>query len=341
MIDPRFFTNAGPIALGDLADRLGGTLAEGAPRDFMLTDLAMLDDAGETEIALFTDHRYRAAFAKTRAAAVVTRSELIRDRPTGLPYLIYVRQPREAFAEIAWLFYPKTDEALGMPDQMGDADIGEGCRIAPSASIGKGATIGARTAIGAHVVIGPGVMIGADCMIAPHTTISHAIIGDRVHIYSGAVIGAQGFGFVPAARGLRRVPQLGRVIIGNDVEFGANSTIDRGTLGDTSIGDGSVIDNQVQIGHNTRVGRLCIICGQAGIAGSVTIEDGAVLGGASAIADHVIIGAGAKLAGGSGVTRDIAPGEIVAGYPAIPIRDWHRQSAGVGKLLSRTKKETD
>ncbi|MDB5393308.1 MAG: UDP-3-O-[3-hydroxymyristoyl] glucosamine N-acyltransferase [Rhodospirillales bacterium] len=342
MIDPRFFANAGPFTLGDLADRLGGSLADDAPRDFAITDLAMLDEAHASEIALFADSRYRAAFAATKAGVVITRPDLMRNGPvTGGPHLIHVPMPRQALAEIAWLFYPLVEEALGLTDEREAAIIGEGCRIATSAIVGKGVQIGARTLIGANAVIGNGVVIGADCKIGPNTTISQSIIGDRVHIYSGAVVGAQGFGFVPGARGLRRVPQLGRVLIGNDVEFGANSTADRGALGDTVIGDGTVIDNQIQIGHNCRIGRHCILCGQTGIAGSVTIEDGAVIGGASRIADHVTIGAGAKLAGGSGVTRDIGPGEVVAGYPAIPVRDWHRQAAGLEKLFSRPRKRPD
>jgi UDP-3-O-[3-hydroxymyristoyl] glucosamine N-acyltransferase len=339
MIDPRFFTNAGPFTLGHIADRLGGTLSDGAPHGMTIADLAMLDDAGPAEIALFADSRYRAGFNSTRAGVVVTTPELTREAPKNGPHFLYVPIPRQAFAEIAWLFYPKTEEALGLTDERAEAAIGEGCRIADSAVIGKGAVIGARTAIGAGAVIGPGVRIGEDCIIGPNTTTGYAIIGSRVHIYSGAVVGAQGFGFVPGVTGLRRVPQLGRVLIGNDVEFGANSTIDRGALGDTTIGDGSVIDNQIQIGHNCHVGRYCILCGQTGIAGSVTIEDGAVIGGASRIADHVTIGAGAKLAGGSGVTRDILPGEIVAGYPAIPVRDWHRQASGLEKMFSRVKKK--
>jgi UDP-3-O-[3-hydroxymyristoyl] glucosamine N-acyltransferase len=335
MIDPRFYTNAGPFTLGFLADRLGGTLTEGAPRDLEITDLALLHDAGETEIAIFTDRRYRPAFETTKAAVVVTRSGLAPDRPAARPHLILVPEPRQALAEIAWTFYPKTGEALGLPEQLGEARIGEGCRITASASIGKGAEIGPRTTVGQNAVIGPGVVIGADCTIGPNTTISHAIIGDRVHIYSGAIVGAQGFGFVPGQRGLRRVPQLGRVVIGNDVEFGANSTIDRGALGDTEIGDGSVVDNLVQIGHNVRIGRSCIICGQTGIAGSVTIEDGAIVGGACGIADHITIGAGARLAGGTGVIHDIPPGATVAGYPAIPVKQWHRQTAMIGKMLGK------
>jgi len=341
MIDPRFHANAGPFSLGDLADRLGGELDAGAPRNMAITDLALLHDARETEIALFTDRRYRDAFNTTKAAVVVTRPGLVLDRPANCPILILVKEPRQALAELAWTFYPQTSEALGLPDQIGEAKIGADCRIAPSASIGKGAEIGDRTTIGANAVIGPGVVIGADCTIGPNTTISHSLIGDRVHIYSGAIVGAQGFGFVPGKRGLRRVPQLGRVVIGNDVEFGANSTIDRGALGDTRIGDGSVVDNLVQIGHNVQVGRSCIICGQTGIAGSVTIEDGAIVGGACGIADHVVIGAGAQLAGGSGVIHDIPPGAIVAGYPAIPVKQWHRQTAVLGKMLVKKDGQPD
>ena len=338
MIDSRFFTNAGPFTLGDLADRLKGALADKAARDFSVTDLAMLDEAKGTEIAMFADRRYRASFEGTKAGVVVTGPELVRTPSDSTPHLIGVTMPRQAFAEVAWLFYPKTEEALGLSDERDAAQIGEGCRIADTARIGRGAVIGAGTTIGANAVIGRGVVIGDGCTIGPNTTVSHAIIGSRVHIYSGAIVGAQGFGFVPGARGLRRVPQLGRVLIGNDVEFGANSTIDRGALGDTTIGDGTVIDNLIQIGHNCRIGRSVVLCGQSGIAGSVTIEDGAVIGGAARIADHVTIGAGAKLAGGSGVTRDIAPGETVAGYPAIPVRNWHRQAIGLDRMFSHPKK---
>ncbi len=339
MIDPRFFTNVGPFTLGHLADRLGGELSDGAPRGMPITDLAMLDDALDSEIAMFADSRYRKSFAGTRAGVVVTSRELARNtKPTG-PHFLYVPVPRSAFAEIAWLFYPKTVEPLGLVDERDEAELGEGCRIAESARVGKNAVIGARTTVGANAVIGEGVVIGEDSVIGANSTISHAVIGSRVHIYSGAVVGSQGFGFVPGARGLRRVPQLGRVIIGNDVEFGSNSTVDRGAFSDTIIGDGSVVDNLVQIAHNVRIGRHCILCGQTGIAGSVIIEDGAIVGGQSGIADHVTIGTGAKLAGGSGVITNIAPGEVVAGYPAIPVRNWHRQTIGLDKMFNRTKKD--
>ena len=338
MIDPRFFKNAGPFALGEIADRLGGRLSDGAPRDMAITDLAMLDTATNSEIAMFGDRRYRAGFNGTKAGVVMTVEALAPKRPEGGAHLLYVPSPRQLWAEVAWLFYPTVDEAMG---EAGEAEIGPDCRIADSARIGPGASIGARTQIGANAVIGAGVVIGEDCKIEPNTRISHTIIGNRVHIYAGAVVGSQGFGFVPGKGGLRRVPQLGRVLIGDNVEFGSNSTIDRGTLGDTVLGPGTVVDNLVQIGHNVRTGRSVIICGQTGIAGSVTIEDGAVVGGACGIADHVVIGAGAKLAGGTGVINDIAPGQVVAGYPAIPARDWHRQTIELRRMFEHGKKDEE
>ena len=339
MIDPRFFTNAGPFTLGDIADRLGGSLSDGAPRDLGVADLAMLEDAGPTEIALFADRRYRDAFMHTKAGMVVTTQELAATLPASNTHLIFVAQPRHALAEIAWLFYPKTTEALGLDDEGRAAALANGAQVADTARIGKGAEIGARTVIGAGAVIGHGVIIGEDCVIGPNSTVGFAILGNKVQIYAGAVIGAQGFGFVPVATGLRRVPQLGRVMIGDGVEVGANSAIDRGTIGDTVIGPGCAIDNLVQIGHNVRMGRSSIVCGQAGISGSVEIGNGVVIGGAGRVADHVKVGDGAQLGGGGGAIQDIEPGAILAGLPAIPIRDWHRQSIGLARMFNRVKKK--
>jgi UDP-3-O-[3-hydroxymyristoyl] glucosamine N-acyltransferase len=339
MADPRFFTNAGPFTLGEIADKLGGQLSEGAPRDFAITDLATLETAQSSEISLFADRRYRDAFNATGAGAILTSRELAANLPAGDPRLIVVPKPREALAEVGWLFYPKTAEAMGLDDEGRAAALANGALIADTARIGRDAAIGARTVIGAGAVIGRGVVIGEDCIIGPNSTVGFALIGNRVHIYPGAVVGAPGFGFVPSARGLRRVPQLGRVVLGDDVEIGANSAIDRGTIGDTIMGSGSALDNLVQVGHNVKMGRFSLVCGQAGISGSVEIGNGVIIGGAGRVADHVKIGDGAQLGGGGGAIQDVEPGAILAGLPAIPIRDWHRQTLGLAKMFSRPKKK--
>ena len=334
-----FFTNVGPFALGDLADRIDGELAPSTPRDLVITDLATLEDAQSSEIAMFGDRRYRDAFVGTQAGVVVTSQEFAFGLPAAGPHLILVAKPREALADIAWLFYPKTEEALGLDDDGRAAAIRNGAMIADTARIGKDAVIGARTVVGAGAVIGRSVVIGEDCVIGPNSTIGFAIIGNRVQVYPGAVVGAQGFGFVPVAQGLRRVPQLGRVLIGDDVEIGANSAVDRGTIGDSIIGPGCALDNLVQIGHNIRMGRSSIVCGQAGISGSVEIGDGVIIGGAGRVSDHVKVGDGAQLGGGGGAIQDIEPGAILAGLPAIPIRDWHRQTVGLAKMFNRPRKK--
>jgi UDP-3-O-[3-hydroxymyristoyl] glucosamine N-acyltransferase len=183
-------------------------------------------------------------------------------------------------------------------------------------------------------VLGEGVMLGDDCRIGANTTISHALLGARVEVATSVSIGGQGFGFVPGPKGLVRMLQLGRVIIEDDVEIGANCAIDRGATGDTVIGAGTVLDNLVQIGHNVRLGRHCVLCGQVGIAGSTIVGDGVMIGGQTAISDHVKIGSGARIAGNSGVMRDVEPGGVVGGFPAMPIRDWHRQTAGLMRSFS-------
>jgi UDP-3-O-[3-hydroxymyristoyl] glucosamine N-acyltransferase len=335
MPDPRFFRRAGPYTLAEIAARSGADCAPGTDTATAISDVGVLEDAGPSEICFFSDPRYVSAFAASKAGACFTTAVLavaISDRaPAGCALLI-CKNPRAAFAEAAHAFYPDT-----VPPAAGEPRVAASASIGPGAIIGMGAVIGAHARIGANCVIGVGVVVGEGTHIAPHVTLSHCLIGDRVILHSGVQIGQDGFGFVPTLKGLRKVPQLGRVIVGNDVEIGANTTVDRGAAGDTVIGAGTKIDNLVHIGHNVTLGENCIIVAQAGIAGSCKIGAGVVIGGQCAISDHVTIGDGAQIAGKSGVMRDVGPGETVMGYPAKPIRRFWRELATLSRLARRDK----
>jgi UDP-3-O-[3-hydroxymyristoyl] glucosamine N-acyltransferase len=338
MADQRFFQRAGPFALDDIVNRIGARMAGAAALGVMVRDLASLEEAKPGDLSVFADPRYRAAFEGTRASAVLTSPELAGEAPANGPCLVLIAEPRLAYTEISKIFYPNPPIEPGIDPHAAiaaTATLGAGCQIDAGAVIGAHARIGARCHIGCNTVIGPAVVLGDDCVVGANATLSHALIGDRVGIFSGAVIGAQGFGFVPGPRGPVRIPQLGRVIIEDDAEIGANTTIDRGATGDTVIGAGTVIDNLVQIAHNVRIGRSCALAAQVGIAGSTQIGDGVQIGGQTAIAPHLTVGAGVRIAARSGVMRDIEPNLTVGGAPAIAIRDWHRQNAGLARMFGR------
>jgi UDP-3-O-[3-hydroxymyristoyl] glucosamine N-acyltransferase len=247
-----------------------------------------------------------------------------------------------AFAAAARLFYPDSNLAVWRQQQNVDpgARIGDGVVLAPGAVVGQGAEIGDGTRIGANAAIGPGVAIGRNCEIGGNVTITHAYVGDGVLILSGAQIGNPGFGFASSAAGHIKIPQLGRVILQDRVEIGACSAIDRAALGDTVIGEGTKIDNLVQIGHNTRIGRHSVIVSQVGISGSCELGDFVVLGGQVGVADHVTIGDGARLAGRTGVTSSLAGGQDYGGIPAKPVKQWAREMVAVSNLVKRGKKQT-
>lgn len=338
MADPRFFQRLGPFRLGDIAEQVDAELLDQSTKDVMISDIASLEAAGPGELSFFNRSQYRNAFSATRASAVVTTPNLAPDGPSGV-CLISVAQPQLAFARIGLLYYPSLQ-----PEPQISADaridpsaiIGEGSRIDAGAIVGAGAEIGSGCHIASHAVIGDGVVLGNGSAVGANSSVSHAIIGARVQIATGVSIGGQGFGFVPTANGRLRIPQLGRVIIEDDVEIGANCAIDRGSTGDTVIGAGTVLDNLVHIAHNVRLGRHCIVCGQVGIAGSTVVGNGVMIGGQVGISDHVRVGSGARIASKSGVIRDIKDGESVGGYPAMPVREWHRQTAA-GFRLSRNR----
>ena len=334
MADNRFFRRSGPFALGKIAAHVGAVAPSDADSRILIQDVAALDSAVDGEITLFSDGKYAAAFAANHASVVVTSAALCEHPHNGSAILV-VKDPRLAFAQIGHLFYPSCTLAAGIHPSAHvhpSATIGRGCEIGPGAVIGAQATLGAGCRLGAHVVIGPGVTLENDCSVDANTVISHAIIGIGARIGSNTTIGGEGFGFLPGPEGLLRIAQLGRVVIANHVEIGNNCTIDRGAMGDTTIGAGSALDNMVHIAHNVRIGRSCVLAGQVGIAGSTTLGDGVMVGGQAAISDHIAVGAQARIAGKSGVIRDVADGESVGGIPAVPIRQRHRQTLSMAKL---------
>lgn len=335
MPDPRFYHRAGPFRLADLAGRCGARLASGSDPDLEISDIANIETAGAGEIVYFADPSYVIAMSASRCGACVT-NEKFAAKVSG-PAVVVAADARAAFAQMAATFYSRAPAPVQDRAVAADAVLAEGVALGPGVVIGAKAIVGERTTIGANTVIGPGVVIGNDCRIAPNTTITYALLGNGVIIHPGVQIGQDGFGFAPTGHGLLKVPQLGRVVIHDDVEIGANSTVDRGALGDTLIGAGTKIDNLVQIAHNVQIGSRCVIVALAGLAGSCVIGDGAMIGGQVGIAPHVKVGEGAQIGAQSGVMRDMGPGEVVLGTPSRPVKRFWREVAALQRLTQRDK----
>lgn len=339
MADARFFHRAGPFVLSDIATLIGAEPLLPDDEAMSINDIATLESAEADHISVFSDARYLDALAPSRAGAIIISRKLAHHAAPSRR-LIYVSDPRRAYAQVGRLFYPPRALAPGMHANAHvhpSACIGAGTQIDAGAVIGRDVDVGERCHIGANVVIGDGVLIGDDCRIGANCSISHALIGHRVEIETCVTIGSQGFGFVPGPAGLERMLQLGRVVIEENVKIGANCAIDRGATEDTVIGAGSVLDNLVHIAHNVRLGRHCVICAQVGIAGSTVVGDGVMMGGQTGVADHLTIGRGAQIAAKSGVMRDVAPGLVMGGFPAVPIKDWHRQTVGITRLSRKVE----
>ncbi len=339
MADPRFYDNRGPFTLADVCARTGVALPDGADGALQIHDIATLEGAGPRHLAYCAGKREAAGLAASRAGFCFVGPGA-GAAPKGMIAMACASAP-EAFAAAARLFYPEHHLATWSQQTAVDpsARIGEGVRLAPGVVIGPGAEIGERTRIGPNAVIGRGVAIGRDCEIGSNVSITHAYIGDHVLILPGAQIGQPGYGFNSSAAGHEKIAQLGRVIVQDRVEIGACSTVDRGALGDTIIGEGTKIDNLVQVGHNDRIGRHCIIVSQVGLSGSVELGDFVVMGGQVGVADHASVGDGARFAGKTGLMpTHYEGGKDYGGYPARLFRDWQRETAMLSILTKRRKK---
>jgi UDP-3-O-[3-hydroxymyristoyl] glucosamine N-acyltransferase len=339
MTEPSFFPAPEPMSLGAIAELTGATLP-GPVEDRRLANVASLERAGPADVAYCEGRRFAALLRATKAGACFVRKGEAGIVPEGTVALIS-DQPHRAFVTLSRHFYPGAvrsvpEHAGGLSPLAaidGTARLEAGVAVEPFAVIGAGAEIGAGSLICSGAVVGPGVRIGRNCVVSAGATLSHALLGDRVVIHPGVRIGQDGFGFLPGPRGHLKIPQVGRVIIQDDVEIGANSTIDRGSNRDTVIGEGTKIDNLCQIAHNVVIGRHCLIAGNAGISGSVTIGDFVMIGGGVGMRDNVTVGSGARIAGASAVGGDIPPGEAWGGYPAIPVEQWQRERKAYFRLV--------
>src|SRR6516225_8854290 len=322
MADPRFFDRAGPFTLEALAALSGARVLDPHGGARLYRDVGPLETAGPEDVSFLENRKYLETFVRSRAGAAFVDEHVAGRAPPGMALLVS-NEPYRAYALAARAFYPAR---LIIP------------RRAPSAVIERGARLGRRCQVGANTVIAAGVEVGDDCRIGPNVTLSHCVIGSRVVLHPGVRIGQEGFGFAPDPAGPIKVPQLGLVLIGDDVDIGANTTIDRGSGPDTVIGPGSMIDNLVQIGHNVVLGRCCILAGQVGISGSTRLDDFVMVGGQGGLAGHLHIGSGVRIAAKSGIMRDIPAGETVCGSPAVPLTEFMRQTAVLQRLARKKDK---
>jgi UDP-3-O-[3-hydroxymyristoyl] glucosamine N-acyltransferase len=348
MTDARFFPNVGPFSLRKLQEitECEVAIANGdgthsavdhATLEQQIVDVAPLDRASSEHLSFLDNAKYIEVFRQSRAGFCLLRPKQAEAAPKGM-VLLLTADPYRCYALIAQAFYPrKLSDGQISPHAVihPTATIGENAHIDPGAVIGAQAVIGKDCIIGANTVIGDAVQIGDSVQIGANSTLSHCLIGHRVIIHRGVHIGQDGFGFALGRGGHVKVPQLGRVVIEDDVEIGSGTCIDRGTGPDTLIGSGTKIDNLVQIGHNVQIGKHAVIVAQVGIAGSTRIGDGAVLAGQVGVAGHLKIGAGARIAAQSGLMTDVPTGASYGGSPAIPVSEWHRQSVVLARLAKR------
>jgi UDP-3-O-[3-hydroxymyristoyl] glucosamine N-acyltransferase len=335
-----FFPPPAPLTLADIAALAGAVLPDGADPARSFGGVGPLDAAGPSDVSFLDNAQYVSQAAATSAGIVIV-GQRHADKVAKTSVALVVKEPYRAFAKVAAALFPSSMRPQPIFGGRGvaagafvhpDAKLEQGVIVDPGVVIGAGAEIGANTVICANAVVGPGVTIGRDSSIGSNVTLTHAHLGNRVIVHPGCSIGQDGFGFAMGPQGHAKVPQVGRVIIQDDVEIGAGACIDRGMNRDTVVGEGSKIDNQVQIGHNVTVGRHCVIVAQVALAGSCRLADFVVIGGQAGVIGHATVGMGAQIAATSSVARDVPPGERWGGTPAKPIRELFREMAAVDRL---------
>lgn len=337
MADPRFFECAGPFRLAELGALCSAEPGAGSDPDAEFRDVASLEAAGPAEVSFLDNPRYLEQMKTSRAGACIMRPDMAAHAPASMAQLL-TPNPYKAFALVARAFHgdPAFEPGIAETASVSEsAMLGEGVVIEPGAVIGARAEIGARCRIGVNAVIGGGVVVGDDTVVGANAVLSHCLIGARVVIFPGVCIGQPGFGYALDPAGHEKIPQLGRVIVEDDVDIGANSAIDRGAGPDTVIGAGTVIDNLVHVAHNVKIGRGCVIAGLSGISGSTELGDLVIMGGQSGLGGHIKIGSGVQIGGQSAVLKDLPPGAKVMGRPARPVTQILREQATLSRLAKR------
>ena len=343
MTAPAFFPAPERVTIARLVELTGASVAEAVDRTAEVSNVAPLESARSGDLTFLENTSYAEAAGTTGATACFIAPKLLEKLAPGVIALVS-NEPYRAYAKAAGLLFPA---ALRPGSQFGGAGVSpgafvhatarleDGVTVDPGAVVGPQAEIGAGTVIGAGALVGAGVKIGRQSSIGPGATLQHCFLGNRVIIHPGARLGQDGFGFAMGPGGHLKVPQVGRVIVQDDVEIGANTTVDRGTTRDTVIGEGTKIDNLVQIGHNVVIGRHCVIVSHVGISGSSTLEDYVVLGGQAGVAGHIRIGMAAQVGAQSGVMTDLAAGGRYLGSPAKPARQTMREVAALARLATK------
>ncbi|MHC3126229.1 UDP-3-O-(3-hydroxymyristoyl) glucosamine N-acyltransferase [Brevundimonas sp. GN22] len=332
MPDTTFFTTLPPRTVSAIAADLGAEVIRGG--EVIVSAVAPLSGKDGGAIAFMGDRKFLSALRETRAACVIVHPSMVEHVPDGVA-IIASRQAQADWARTSMMLHAPRRLTRSIP--LSEAAEDDTVVTEPGVVIGEGARIGRGSYIGANTVIGSGVQIGRDCVIGSNASLTFCLLGDRVKVYSGVRIGESGFGAAVSRDGPIDIPQLGRVILQDNVTIGANSCVDRGAYDDTVIGENTKIDNLVMIGHNCVIGRNNLMAANTGISGSVTTGDNVIFGGKAGIGDHINIGEGARVAAGAGVLADIPPGETWSGYPAKPLRQFLRETVWLSKQVAHRK----